>query len=316
MRRRWYRGKWYAVWTEGGQTKRLSLRTTDSGLADQRLRDLQKRPVGETVGALMEVYLEDLDHRAGRPDRPRDAWKALKPHFAGLHPSQVDRAACRLYARARRAKGRKNGTINKELGVLRAGLRWHDKNTPAVIELPPAPPPKERCLSRDEYEALLSACEAPHVRLFVILALATAGRATAILELTWDRVDLQRGRIYLSDAKPGQTRKGRATVPITKRAREALETARDFALTDFVIEYGGKPLGSIKKAFGTACKRAGLEGVSPHVLRHTAAVWMAEAGRPMSEIARYLGHEDSRLTERVYAKYGPDYLREAAEALE
>jgi integrase len=47
----------------------------------------------------------------------------------------------------------------------------------------------------------------------------------------------------------------------------------------------------------------------------TAAVWMAEAGVPMPEIAQCLGHRNSRTTERVYARYSPDYLQGAARAL-
>lgn len=43
---------------------------------------------------------------------------------------------------------------------------------------------------------------------------------------------------------------------------------------------------------------------------------MAEAGVPMSEIASFLGHSDDRITQRVYAKYSPAYLRTAASALE
>jgi integrase len=43
---------------------------------------------------------------------------------------------------------------------------------------------------------------------------------------------------------------------------------------------------------------------------------MAEAGRPMSEIAQYLGHTDEQVTFRVYARYSPEYLAHAAAALE
>jgi integrase len=43
---------------------------------------------------------------------------------------------------------------------------------------------------------------------------------------------------------------------------------------------------------------------------------MAEGGIPMPVIAQYLGHRDSRTTERIYARFSPDYLREAAKALE
>jgi integrase len=43
---------------------------------------------------------------------------------------------------------------------------------------------------------------------------------------------------------------------------------------------------------------------------------MAEAGVPMAEIAQYLGHTDSRITERVYARFSPTYLRGAVGALD
>jgi integrase len=87
--------------------------------------------------------------------------------------------------------------------------------------------------------------------------------------------------------------------------------------SDYVIEWAGKPLASIKRAFREACVRAKLsKDVTPHVLRHTAAVWMAEAGVPMDEIAQFLGHTDPRITYRVYARFSPNHLRKAASALD
>jgi integrase len=73
---------------------------------------------------------------------------------------------------------------------------------------------------------------------------------------------------------------------------------------------------SIKKAMRRTAERAGLEDVGAHTLRHTAAVWMAEAARPMEEISEYLGHTNLNLTKRVYARYSPSYLQKAAAALE
>jgi integrase len=43
---------------------------------------------------------------------------------------------------------------------------------------------------------------------------------------------------------------------------------------------------------------------------------MAESRVPMQEIAAYLGHKDANITARVYARFSPDYLREAAKALD
>jgi integrase len=135
----------------------------------------------------------------------------------------------------------------------------------------------------------------------------------AILDLTWDRVDFERGIIRLGTGE--KRRKGRATVPMTERSRAELLEAAKARTCDHVIEFAGSKVARIAKAFRRNAGAAGLQWCTPHVLRHTAAVWMAEAGVPMSQIAQVLGHTDSRSTERVYARYSPDYLRVAVSAL-
>ncbi|MEF9605363.1 tyrosine-type recombinase/integrase [Paracoccus sp. PXZ] len=65
------------------------------------------------------------------------------------------------------------------------------------IELPHTPQPRDRYLTRDEVERVLAAASAPHIRLAVLLMVTTAGRIGALLELTWDRVDLARRVIKL-----------------------------------------------------------------------------------------------------------------------
>ena len=308
-----YKGYWYAIWNDGG-TKRASLRTKDRRLAEQRFADFVKQfnAPGDTIADVMQAYLKDKEHAASDPARLGFAWDRLRPLFGSLLPHQVTRDMCRRYAEGRSGSP---GTVRRELATLRAGLRWFDPQTRAVFELPPPPPPRERHLSRDEYERLADAAHrTPHVYLFVILALATAARASALLELAWNRVDLERGITRLGI---GTRLKGRATVPITDRARQALTEARECALTPFVIEYGGKRVLRIRKAFMRAVARAGLgPDVTPHTLRHSAAVWMAEAGTPMAEIAQYLGHSSPDITYRVYARFSPSYLRGAAAALE
>jgi integrase len=69
-----------------------------------------------------------------------------------------------------------------------------------------------------------------------------------------------------------------------------------------VIEYGGKPVASVKKAIASAARRSGIS-CSPHVFRHTAAVWLAMADVPMDRIAQVLGHTTTRITYSTYARY-------------
>ncbi len=313
MRAQLYRGWYYAVWTEGGCTRRRALRTQDRETAARLLIDLQRPPAGDTVAAIMTAYLADRAQKASHR-RMLEAWRPLQPRFGHLRPDQVDRPLCRAYAAERRRQGCGDGTIGKELSVLRAALRWADPRTSAVIEMPPAPPPRDRHVSREEFRRLLDGAADFHIQLFLVLAISTGGRKEAILDLTWDRIDFARRLIRLGNGE--RRAKGRATVPMTPQAQEWLERARAAATCESVIEWGGRQVKAVRKGFASAARKAGLPDVTPHVLRHSAAVWMAEAGRPMSEIAQYLGHSDSRVTERVYARYSPDYLRQAAAALE
>lgn len=137
----------------------------------------------------------------------------------------------------------------------------------------------------------------------------------AILDLTWDRVDFDHGTIDFMPAGRDKTNKRRTVVPMNKRAREALSEAKRAALTDHVIEYGGKPVASVKRAIAAAARRSEVP-CSPHVFRHTAGVWMAQADVPMQKIAQFLGHTSTRVTEGVYARYSPRFMADAAAALD
>lgn len=313
-----YRGKYAAVRSKDGQTERISLRTADLGEAKRRLTDWEAKPSGETVGELVASYLADKDKTAIRAKDLHGSWKQAKDTFAHLRPDQITRDLCRSYRDQRYAGGRKPNTVRKELEVVRAALNFHKKGAAAVFELPSPPPPKERYLSRDEARALLrGARKFPHVRAFIALSLATGARQSALLELTWDRVDFPRKRISLAlgDAQD-QDRKRRATVPMNKRAQRYLRVLNEAKTCNHVIEWGGHRVLSVKKGFKAACDRAGLENITPHILRHTAASWMAESGVDMFRISRYLGHSDTKVTERRYAKLHPDFLADAADALD
>lgn len=314
-------GEFVVTWWEDGRRRRYRLGTTDRGEAERKAADIARltaKPIEPTIGNLWRAYCEE---NAAKPAivTMGHEWKALGPHFAELRAGDLGVDHCRAYTAKRRAGGIKDGTIWTELGHLRTVLNWAEKRghieRAPHVERPAKPEPKDRHLTRDEARLLIEAASAPHVRLAIVLMLGTAARVGAILDLTWDRVDFERGiiRLPLGD---GQPRKGRASPPMNGMVRAALAEARRGALTDHVVEYAGERVASIKKGFAGAAERAGLADVTPHVLRHTAAVWLAEAGFSMAEIAQYLGHSNSRITERVYARFSPTHLRGAADVLD
>jgi len=79
-----------------------------------------------------------------------------------------------------------------------------------------------------------------------------------------------------------------------------------------VLHINGERIKDIKKGFAAACERAGLEGVSPHTLRHTAATWLMQAGTDVWQASGFLSMSMETL-QRVYGHHHPDYQREAAE---
>jgi integrase len=199
-------------------------------------------------------------------------------------------------------------------------LLWAEKHKlierAPYIERPPKPKPNEKHLTRGEVYGLRDCCDLPHMRLFVLLAYATAARSSALLGLRWERVDFDRGKIDLRDPGITTPHKGRAIVPINNTLRAALQEAQRGALTPFVIEWAGKPVRSVKKGLATAARKAGLGKVSPHQIRHSSAVHLAEAGVPFEEIAAFLGHSDVKVTRTIYARFSDDHLKAAASALE
>lgn len=54
----------------------------------------------------------------------------------------------------------------------------------------------------------------------------------------------------------------------------------------------------------------------PYKLRHTGAVWAAEAGVPMAALAQFMGHDDDITTQRHYARFSPGYLKSVADAVQ
>jgi integrase len=283
----------------------------------QRLADLEasRRYKASTVAELSEIYLAERGPQIIGEETLRLAWRRLLPVFGSLRPDQVTRLSTRSYVIQERRRGVGDGAIRRDLGVLSAVIRYSDKHSPAMIERPPAPAPRSRHLTREQVQALRAAAErTPHLALFITLAYRTGGRSAAILDLSWARVDLARGLIHLAASQ--QRGKGRATVPVTPDTEDLLRQARGVALTPYVIEFGGQRVGSVRRAFKAAVRRAGLpSGVSPHWLRHSAAVHMAEAGVSMAEISQMLGHSSEAITFRVYARFSPDYLRKAASVL-
>jgi integrase len=316
------RGGYGVSWHEGGKRRRYQLKARSQKEAEAEGRDKylkEHHSQGDsTIAALWAGYREYLGGKTAATNL-RWTGKAVLPHFGALRPDQLTIEDSRAYAAKRSAQGRKPGTINTELSHLRNCLNWAYKKAGAIsrvppIEVPPAPDSDVQPLTDNEIQSIVDNCVAPHIRLAVIMLLTTGGRVSAILDRTWDKIDFDRGVIDLR-LTDGITRKGRAVLPMNALARTALQTAYSARQSEWVVEYNGKPIKSMRKGYSNALRRAGLSGVRIHQIRHTVAVRMLSAGKPIEQGSQYLGHSNIHVTQKVYARFLPEHLSDAAEIL-
>jgi integrase len=327
---------WEVIEYERGRRRRRATDLRSREEAQERLVELlsvrpPKEADGQTVGAAMAYYLTHHAPTVARPDNLEWVAEKIAPFWGNVKISEINKALCQSYAAWRRKPfdekhkktGRKmsTGTIRKELEQVQAAVNFARENgliTLAPVFWKPDPPPsKSRWLTGREAARLLRAARGmkqacDYLPLFILLGLYTAARKEAILQLRWHQVDFKRGLI---DYRPGQKSaiKGRAVVPIPPRLmRELIRAKQRGSDIGHVIEHNGKPLKNIKMGFAVAIERAGLPGVTPHTLRHTAISWQVQKGTPLAKVAKWAGHSTSVMIERVYGHLQPEHLDEIA----
>ena len=330
---------WYIRWHDGQRACKRSTGTSSRREADkifarwlvdyenesQRLPVSPRYPAEARISDVLAAYAKERGPELADAARVGQMIKRLLSWWQDRKVDAIRPIVCNAYRDARLEQGAQLGTVRKELGCLRAAVRWAEKNGYLVsapfVQLPAKPPNKDRWLTRSEAARLLwTARQEPksrlHLPLFIMLALYTGARSEAILSLKWfPQVDLDRDVIDFNPPDRERTNKGRAIVPIPRRLRWFLEKARARSTSPYVLSYHGQRILKIKHSFANACRRAGLDDVTPHTLRHTCGTWLAQQGVELWDIAGWLGHSDTRTTE-IYAHHHPGYLIKARNALD
>jgi integrase len=317
---------YYVQWREGGRTRRASTRTADRAQAEAvlaafRLVHGTEAPADLTIPQALDWYWETHGKDLMRADVTDLGIRRLKTFFGATLASECRISKQQAYVDHMRANGSGDESIRRDLAVLSAALRRAEKHNrldraPPFITLSPAPP-RERWLSRDEAATLFRALRTKrsrHVLLFARLALYTGARTMAILDLTWDRVNFSAGLIDYRVPGRRVTKKRRTLAPMGQALRRALLHQKRKARSHHVIEWGGQRVERVAKAFIDRAEGAGLEGVTPHVLRHTFASWAVRKGVPIYAVGKALGQTVASTTER-YAKLAPEDVAAVMDAV-
>ena len=116
-------------------------------------------------------------------------------------------------------------------------------------------------------------------------------------------IDVGRGIFYRRPQGERETKKRRPPVPLPNRLLAHLRR-RQWKGQRFAVEWNGRPVKDVDKAFRKVADAAGLHDVTPHVLRHTAATWLMQLGADKWESAEYLGMTAKQLDD-TYGHHHP-----------
>lgn len=274
------------------------------------------------------------------PERAAYAIQALDPFWGDLTVSDISGPTCRRYMAHR---GVSESTVRRELGVLRAAIKYCAKEgyltSAPEVWIPAEGAPKDRWLTRQEAAYLIRGArslrmDGRHLQWFIVLALYTGGRKAALLaaEISTQPV-MHAGRL---DPVTGLfTRRGRLE-KATKKERNPCRMPRQLLAhvkrkarlghRFFVQDHQGNQIGDIRKGWANAIVKAreiaeadgveiDLSDVTPHTLKHTACTWSMQRRADLYEAAAYFSTSVATFT-KVYAHHHPDFQQSAVRAME
>lgn len=333
--------KTYQVqYRKGGRTRRASIGRHGNITADQA-RNRAKEIMGElskganpveeiaqhrrspNVSALCERFFEEHAMERCKPTTQGEYRRAIdlfiNPAIGSFKIVDVERKdIAELHHKFRH----KPYQANRTLGVLSKmfnlaevwGLR-PDGSNPCRHVPKYKEQKRERFLSQNELQrlgpalsdSLADGTETSHVVAAFRLLLLTGCRLGEIQTLRWDYIT--ESGMELPDTKTGARR-----IPVPQAARAVLSALPREAGNPYVISGSveGKFATDLQKPWRRIRKRAGLEDVRIHDLRHTYASNAVSSGMPIQMVGRLLGHSQIQTTMR-YAHLADDPVRRAAE---
>lgn len=271
-----------------------------------------------------------------RPDTAEKCFERLIPFWGDLKLSEITRQNSQKYIKYREAefnkwqaagdwknhKTLKPQTVRRELEQLQAAIgfvyRENLINICPHIWKPEKSQPRDSWLTHKQVAELLRAARSmkrakSYLPLFILIGVYTGARSEAISKLRWHQVDFENNIIDFTKNQTNNIKKS-SRVKMPKRLRrEMIKAKSSTSNIGYVVNNRGQRVKSVKNGFGTACELAGLEGYTPHCLRHTAVSWMMQKSISPVKIGEYVGMSPQMVI-NVYGHLDPEHLKEAVES--
>jgi integrase len=320
-------GKYYALWKDDrGKLQKRSLDTADTAEAQDRLVDFALRngrfkaetTNGLTVRELVQHHYETYGRQLVSAEQEYHRSQILIARLGDLRLDQLSRRVQENFVADLRGHPYSQGYIADILSTLRRGINLaHEREELAeLVRIIPVKRTRSRVapvLTVEQLAQMWAAAENSfHGSMYMILALGTAARPAAILDLTRDRVREDLCTVQLLPHGKEQTNKRRPTVPLTEPVRLWARLVSDGHL----VVLDGHPLQRIRSTFDGIRTRAGLpDEVSPYSLRRSVATHLKRFGVLKDDIAQLLGHSTGHDTTDLYIEAG-DFLPTVRKGLE
>ena len=285
-----------------------------------------------TLGDLIDRYISDV-----LPTKPKNArnqsqqfewWRAQMGSYslADVTPALIAQYRDTLASGVTvRGTQRSPATVNRYLAALSHAFTIAVKEWEWIEDTPMRKVTKGkesrgrvRFLSDDERTRLLKTCKESTSHFLypvVVLALSTGMRQGEIMNLTWDVIDLNKGRAILHETKNGERR----AVAIAGHALEVLKELGKVRRIDSGLLFPAKEIRSqkpidLRTPWENAVKKAELADFHFHDLRHSTASYLAMNGASLAEIAEVLGHKTLQMVKR-YAHLSEGHTAKVVESM-
>lgn len=170
-----------------------------------------------------------------------------------------------------------------------------------------------KILSPIEKERLIEKSEG-YIKAVIIIALNTGMRRGEILNLKWTQIDFSRGYIKVEKTKSGKDR----AIPMNSLVVQTLEDLKKkYGNSEYVFlnPKTARPIRDVKTAFNAVKKRARIEGLRFHDLRHNFASYLVENVVDIVTVSELLDHSNINITAKRYSHPSPIHKRQAVEGL-
>jgi integrase len=226
------------------------------------------------------------------------------------------------YIKGRIGEGDRPASINRTTQLLKqaftfAVTKGHLSRVPYIRHLSEKGNERKGFVEEAQFRVILESLPA-YLKDFCLFAYVTGMRFGEVRSLKWANVKDDEIELEALDAKNGtaliipMVGKDLAGILVRRREAQKVKQGDSTTIAALIFHHNGKPIVDIRKAWKSACKKAGVPGLLFHDLRRSAVKHLDEAGISRDVAMSISGHK----SQSMYTRYNIVNTERARQALE